>query len=98
MSEIEQPMRSGANMTPDEISAELIENTPDAFAAACNQIAALRDSNHKLIGNTGQLVMLNKHLLPMIDELREFVLTYAPMEAVNKLDCIREFVKAGSKF
>lgn len=92
------PVVSGANMTPDEISEQLIENCSDPLASACYQIAALADANHKLVGNAGQLVAINQHLLPMLDELREFVLTYAPIEAVNKVDCIREFVKAGSKF
>ena len=89
---------SGANLTPDEISEQLIQNTPDAFAAACNQIVALDDANHKLIASQRALVAINIHILPLVDELRDFIVTYAPIEASAKLDHIKAFSKAGSKF
>lgn len=89
---------SGANMTPDEIGEQLITNTPDAFAAACNQIAALAAANHHLIGSQGALVEMNKHVLPLLDELHEILLTYAPNYSIKKLTFARDLVRAGTKF
>ena len=57
---------SGANSTPEEIYDQLINTVPDPLKAACEQIAALAQANHKLIsrvhGCEGIVIELERRL------------------------------------
>lgn len=94
---IEEPKFRSSSETPDDIAVWYGNNCPDAIAGMSKEIHMLRGELHKVTGSQGALVEINRLLLPMLDNLREYALKYAPFNAVNKVDCIREIVKAGSR-